>query len=138
MQASWWQYRHWRFRADMNGDGLATTSDVPLWAEWLFFVPGDAFIAQFGSTSFGRFLELTPASFGTATSAALSTALWLLAISAAFYLPRFFVDIVDPTSRQERREKRGAERARKRRERLARRTPRRGGMPVQERREPRF
>jgi hypothetical protein len=143
MLASWWQYRQWRFVADMNGDGLVTSSDVPLWTHWGFFLPGDAFIAQFGSTRLGTFLEVTPASFGGTTSAVLSVALWLLALSAAFYIPRFFVDIVDPTSRQQRRERRVAQRVRKERTPLTHPKPQRsvrhgGALPLEERREPRF
>ena len=142
MQVAWWEYRQWRFLADMNADGMVTVSDLPLWAQWLFFVPGDALIAQFGTTRFGHFLELTPASFGSATSAALSAALWLLAAGVAFYLPRFFIDIVDPTSRQQRRERRQAQRARREHARLARRAqrrlPRRDEQRVQGRREPTF
>jgi hypothetical protein len=64
MQASWWQHRQWKFLADTNGDGVVTTADVPLWAQWFFFLPGDAVISQFGSTSLGRFLELTRRALG--------------------------------------------------------------------------
>jgi hypothetical protein len=141
MQSSWWQYREWVFRKDMNGDGAATASDVPLWAEWLFYWPGDALIAQFGETSFGRFLEVTPASFGSATSAALSVAGWVIVAGAVLYLPRFFIDIVDPTSRQERRERRAAQRARKREARRRKRAQDAPTGPegrLQERREPHF
>jgi hypothetical protein len=145
MQTPWWQYRQWRFLADMNGDGLVTTSDALLWAQWFFFLPGDAFIAQFGTTPLGTFLEVTPASFGSMTSAALSAALWLLAIGAAFYVPRFFVDILDPTSRQQRRERRQARRAQRHAKRAQVRHPkpqrfvrRDGPLPFEERREPRF
>jgi hypothetical protein len=144
MLISWWQYRQWRFNADMSGDGVVTAADVPLWAEWAFYLPGDAIIAQFGATAFGRVLELTPGSFGTEISAMLSAAAWLLALATLVYLPRLFVDIMDPTSRQERIERRRAERTRKRRERLARRRAPRlhsrrvAPLPVEERREPRF
>jgi hypothetical protein len=141
MLTSWWQYRRWNFLADMNGDGLVTTSDAPLWLHWLFFLPGDAFIAQFGDTRLGTFLEVTPASFGSMTSAVLSVVLWLLAIGVVFYLPRFFVDILDPTSRQQRRERRAAQRARRRRAPLTQPQPRRferGELRFDERREPRF
>jgi hypothetical protein len=142
MLASWWQYRQWKFVADMNGDGLVTSSDVPLWTHWCFFLPGDAFIAQFGTTRVGTFLEVTPASFGGTTSAVLSVALWLVAISAAFYIPRLFVDIVDPTSRQQRRERRVAQRVRKRTA-LTHPKPQRSvrhdrPLPFEERVEPRF
>jgi len=151
MQVTWWEYRQWRFIADMNADGMVTASDLPLLAKWIYFVPGDAVIAQFGTTKFGQFLELTPASFGSPTSAALSAVAWLLALLVVFYLPRLFIDIVDPTSRQQRRERRQAHRVRKRQARLARRAQRApNGAPkrarhqqredqrLQERREPTF
>lgn len=144
MQDSWWDYRKWRFLADMNGDGIVSVRDVPHWAAWLFYLPGDAFIALFGTTRVGVFLELTPTSFGGSTSAMLSVALWLLAVAIALYLPRLFVDIVDPTSRQQRRERREARRDRKRQARLARRTAtrplpkRQPTLRYEERREPRF
>jgi hypothetical protein len=142
MQVTWWEYRQWRFLADMNADGLVTASDVLLWAKWAYFVPGDALIAQFGTTRLGNFLELTPASFGSATSAGLSAALWLLALGLVLYLPRFFVDIVDPTSRQQRREHRQARRLRRRQARSARsaqkRALRREPPRVEDRHEPLF
>src|SRR4051812_46618973 len=109
MQGSWWQQRHWKFVADMNGDGALTGSDVSLWAHWLFFMPGDAFIAQFGPTPFGRFLELTQASFGSTQSAWISGLLWLLATGAVFWIRGFFMDVADPTYRQQKREQRQAE-----------------------------
>ena len=90
-----------------------------------------------------RQLELTPASFGSPTSAALSAALWLAAVFVVFYLPRLFIDIVDPTSRQQRRERRQAQRARRKQARLARKAQRqrfvrREDPPLQERQEPTF
>jgi hypothetical protein len=143
MQVTWWEYRQWRFLADMNADGMVTASDLPLWAKWAYFVPGDAFIAQFGTSKIGQFLELTPASLGSPTSAALSAVLWLLALFVVFYVPRLFIDIVDPTSRQQRRERRQAHRARKRQARLARSgqpppARRRAAPRYEERREPTF
>jgi hypothetical protein len=140
MQVTWWEYRQWRFLADMNADGMVTASDLPLWAKWAYFVPGDAFIAQFGTTRIGQFLELTPASLGSPTSAALSAVLWLLAVFVVFYVPRLFIDIVDPTSRQQRRERRQAQRARKRLARRAQRpqSVRRDDERLEERREPTF
>jgi hypothetical protein len=142
MQVTWWEYRQWRFLADMNADGLVTASDLPLWAKWWYFVPGDAAIAQFGTTKLGQFLELTPASLGSPTSAVISALLWLLALALVIYLPILFVDIVDPTSRKERRERRQARRERKREARLAsgkqRRFLRREERPLMERREPTF
>jgi hypothetical protein len=148
MQVTWWEYRQWRFLADMNADGLVTASDLPLWAKFWYFLPGDAVIAQFGTTKLGQFLELTPASLGGPTSAVISALLWLLALGLVVYLPRLFVDIVDPTSRKERRERRQARRARKREARRERKREaalaggkqrrflRRQERPLMERREP--
>jgi hypothetical protein len=68
--------------------------------------------------------------------------LWLLALFVVFYVPRLFIDIVDPTSRQQRRERRQAHRASRRQARLARRAQgrflRRDAERLQERREPTF
>ena len=115
MQASWWQYRGWKFITDMNGDGALSGSDALLWAQWLFFLPGDAFIAYYGPTELGRYLGLTQASFGSATSAGLSVLLWAVAVWAALYLFGFLLDAIDPTYRQQQRESRQA-RARARRD----------------------
>ena len=121
MTQSWWQHRQWQFIADMNRDGALTPSDVWLWLQWLFFMPGDALIAQFGPTPLGRLLELTPASFGASTSVLLSAALWLVGLWALYYSWGYFLDAVDPTYRQQQRERREAEaralRAREQRQR---------------------
>jgi hypothetical protein len=109
MQASWWHYRHWKFAADMNGDGTLSRSDVLLWAQWLYFMPGDAFIAQVGPTDLGRLLGLTQASFGGTISACISGALWLLALLALYYLRAWILDAADPTYRQHLREQRKAQ-----------------------------
>src|ERR1700682_5829197 len=93
MQASWWHYRQWKFVVDMN----------------LFFMPGDAVIALIGPTRFGAMLELTPASFGSATSGWISAILWLLCVWAVFYLRLLILDCADPTYRQQRREWRKAQ-----------------------------
>jgi hypothetical protein len=136
MQSSWWAYRQWRFVADMNGDGSLTGSDLALWAEWLFYMPGDALIAQFGPTPIAASLALTPASFGSSTSAAISAVAWPLAIGVAFYLWGFLLDAGDPTYRQQKREKREAEnkvkRAAKERARLMRRNQKAFGRPRRE------
>ena len=108
MQASWWHYRQWKFVVDMNGDGALTSSDIIRWADWLFFMPGDAVIALIGPTGFGGFLELTPASFGSATSGWISAILWLFCVWAVFYLRLFILDCADPTYRQQQREWRKA------------------------------
>jgi hypothetical protein len=123
MQGSWWHYRHWKFVADMNGDGTLSRSDVLLWAQWLYFMPGDAFIAQVGPTDLGRLLGLTQASFGGTMSACISGALWLLALLAVIYLRAWIIDAADPTYREHLRErrKRDAKARRQLRERRAKR-----------------
>ena len=110
MKNSWWQYRQWRFVADMNRDGAVTGGDVPHWFEWLFFMPGDALIALVGPTWLGPLLDLTPKSFGGGTSALLSVAAWLIALWMLFYLFLFVLDAADPTLRADWRERREAER----------------------------
>jgi hypothetical protein len=112
MQAQWWQYRDWKFATDMNRDGAFTPADISYWAHTLFFMPGDAIIALLGPTSFGGVLHLTPASFGSAISGAISAALWVFAI---LYLRNLLLDCVDPTYRERERESRLA-RLRARRE----------------------
>ena len=110
MQASWWQFRQWRFVLDMNRDGAWTPADISYWAHWLLFLPGDALIALIGPTELGHFLHLTPASFGSATSGLLSAALWVLGICC---VRDFFLDCADPTYRQRRQEQREAEKRRR-------------------------
>ena len=118
MQSAWWQYRSWKIAADMNGDGAVTGVDYAAWAQFFYFLPGDAFIAQFGPTEVGRYLGLTQASFGSVTSALLSAVLWVLAFFVALYVFRFVLDAIDPTYRQQQREGREAK-ARSRRQQKA-------------------
>lgn len=92
----------------MNRDGTVWIDDLRLWAEWLFFLPGDALIAYMGPTALGGMLQLTPASFGTSTPALLSTVLWLFGIWLLFAVVRFIIDAADPTFLAERRERRQA------------------------------
>ena len=128
MQGSWWQQRPWRFAVDMNGDGVLTIADLGQWAHWLFFMPGDAFIAQFGPTGVGGFLELSQTSFGGVTSAWISGLAWLLVAWAIVWLRGFLLDVVDPTYRQQKREWRQAEKQ-ARREAKARARSARGASP---------
>jgi hypothetical protein len=121
MQSAWWQYRSWKIVADMNGDGAVTGADYAAWAQFFYFLPGDAFVAQFGPTEFGQYLGLTQASFGSTTSALLSALLWVIAFFVALYAFRFILDAIDPTYRQQQRESRAARaRARKREKAQAR------------------
>src|SRR5919106_6434393 len=79
------------------------------WWQWLFFLPGNAFIARFGATDVGVWLGLAHASPGSTTSACVSAVLWLAALGAAMYLPGLLMDAADPTYRQQRRERRQAQ-----------------------------
>ena len=110
----WWQHREWRFVADMNRDGAVTMGDVELWWNWLFYLPGDALIAQLGPTALGRSLELTPASFASPLSALISAVLWLLAAWVLAHVPGVVQDVIDPTWRTQRREWRQAQARRQR------------------------
>ena len=108
MQASLWQQRAWQLVGDMNGDGAVNMADAGLWAQSVFFLPGDALIAQFGPTELGRAIGLTQGSFGGAMSAGLSAALWTLGVLAVIYAFWFVLDAIDPTYRQQQREMRQA------------------------------
>lgn len=109
MTQSWWQHRQWRFIADMDRDGTVSRNDLWPWFEWLYLMPGDALIARIGPTPLGILLDLTPKSIGSPASAALSTALWFLAIWLVYAVWAFLVDAANPTYRAERRERRRAE-----------------------------
>ena len=124
MQASWWQQRAWQLVGDMNGDGAVNMADAGLWAKFVFFLPGDAFIAQFGPTELGGAIGLTQASFGGAMSACLSAALWTLGVLAVIYMFGFLLDAIDPTYRQQRRELRRARAQARRAARAHSREPR--------------
>lgn len=101
-------------------------TQVSLWLQWLFLVPGDALIARLAQTPLGALLDLGPKSLGSNISAALSMAIWLVGIWALYGIGIFLVDAVNPTYRAERRERRLAEAAARRallqRERMISRT----------------
>lgn len=68
----------WFLAVDMNCDGLFTISDVNAWTHWLFFLPGDMLIwglMQHEMTA--TFFELTPKSYGSIYSGAISVIGWL-------------------------------------------------------------
>lgn len=107
MQGSWWQSQSWWPWAQ-------------LWWErtqWLFFVPGNAFVAYVGPTELGASLNLTQVSAGSPAAAGLSAGLWLVIVCALFWLTGLIQDAVDPTYRQQQRE---AKQARARAQRDAR------------------
>jgi hypothetical protein len=54
----------WFIAKDMNCDGVFTISDVRLWLEWEFFLPGDGLLwALMRWQEAAIFLELTPADY---------------------------------------------------------------------------
>ena len=70
----------WFIDKDMNCDGLFTISDVGLWAEWAFFLPGDGLLwAVMQSQPLATFLELTPAVYSGWFSGIVSAIIWLIA-----------------------------------------------------------
>ncbi|OGA56107.1 MAG: hypothetical protein A3G81_14710 [Betaproteobacteria bacterium RIFCSPLOWO2_12_FULL_65_14] len=89
-------------------------TDIWLWLQWLFFMPGDALIARIGPTPLGALLDLTPKSFGTTPSAVLSGALWLIGLWTVHAVWAFLIDAAGPTYRADRLERRRAEAAARR------------------------
>ena len=89
-------------------------TQVWLWLQWLFLLPGDTLIAAIAPTPLGALLDLTPKSLGSNTAAALSTALWLIGIWAVYGVWIFLLDAADPTYRADRRERRQARAAARR------------------------
>jgi len=82
----------WTFAQDMNLDGVVTISDVGLWIEWVFFLPGDLMIE--GILLWGPrlavFLELSRADFGGLGSGVVSVFGWLLVGFFIFFSGVFF------------------------------------------------
>ena len=57
-------------------------SDVGLWAEWAFFLPGDGLLwAVMQSQPLATFLELTPAVYSGWFSGVVSAIIWLIALA---------------------------------------------------------
>lgn len=50
--------RLWSFLLDMNADDSITPEDVGLWVHWLFFYPGDLFVALCLSLDLKSLLDL--------------------------------------------------------------------------------
>ncbi len=72
----------WFIAKDMNCDGVFTISDVLLWGEWVFFLPGDGLLwALMEWQSVATFLELTPAAYSGWSSGIVSAIIWLIAIA---------------------------------------------------------
>ncbi len=83
----------WFIAKDMNCDGVFTISDVGLWAEWAFFLPGDGFLwALMQWQNIAIFLELTPAAYSGWISGIFSVIIWFLAMVIWAVLVVFFED----------------------------------------------
>ena len=77
-----WDER-WTFTADMNGDGAVNLSDLWLWAQWMFFAPGDLLllVCMKHFPGLALFLELDAASLSGPLSGTLFFCLALVAIA---------------------------------------------------------
>jgi len=82
--------RMWTIRADMNGDGSVNVADVWLWIKWLYLYPGDWLIYLIGNTAAGRFLNLSPQSYGGELALGVSVVVWLCVadILLRLFLPK--------------------------------------------------
>ena len=71
--------RLWLFEADMNFDGIVGLSDFWLWANWLFYYPGDALLKAIIDYAplVAETLEVSLQSFGSAASGLCSLAIAL-------------------------------------------------------------
>ena len=80
--------RIWKFLWDMNGDGYVTIRDIPEWALWLFYYPGDFIISLIlsnGATA--KFFEMTQDYYGGRLSLALSLIVWLMLVITVWAAP---------------------------------------------------
>ena len=77
--------RSWGLKADMNGDGVTTISDVTAWAEWLYFYPGDYILSlALDSPDLTQFLEISsPTVYGGWLSGIFSAGIWLVVVVAS-------------------------------------------------------
>ena len=97
--------RNWHFRRDMNFDGHFTISDVWLFANSVYFYPGDFIIKSAIGTGIGKFFELSHKQYGGMLSAFISFVFWCFAITLIFfiyiYIRDFFVFVHEKLSRSE-------------------------------------
>lgn len=79
----------WQFSRDMNRDGVFTISDIWLWFQWIFFLPGDALLAATMSNQWlATFLEITPLNYGGWLSGIVSAIAWVILLGIAWLLFR--------------------------------------------------
>jgi hypothetical protein len=77
---NWRFYRNWDMAWDMNRDGAFTITDIQLLLKSIYFYPGDYVVSLVGPTALGRFLEMTPLSYGGWGSGVVSFFCWLLVL----------------------------------------------------------
>jgi len=71
----------WFFAKDINCDGVFTISDVALWLDWAFFLPGDGLLwVLMQMPELANFLELTPDAYSGWFSGIASAIGWLIAL----------------------------------------------------------
>ena len=68
--------RRLQVAADMNHDGVVSMTDVGLWLQWLFFLPGDLATLVVLGTPVGDFLEISLDSLQGWGSGFLSLCVW--------------------------------------------------------------
>jgi hypothetical protein len=76
--------RRLQVRGDMNLDGVVTISDVWLWLQWLYFLPGDLAALVLLDSPVGNFFEITLSSLQGVGSGVLSFFFWFVVLKPFF------------------------------------------------------
>jgi len=76
--------RRLQVRGDMNLDGVMTISDVWLWLQWLYFLPGDLTALVLIDSPVGNFFEITLSSLNGLGSGVLSFFFWFVVLEPFF------------------------------------------------------
>jgi hypothetical protein len=76
--------RRLQVRGDMNLDGVVTISDVWLWLQWLYFLPGDLAALVLLDSPVGNFFEITLGSLQGVGSGVLSFFFWFVVFEPLF------------------------------------------------------
>jgi hypothetical protein len=76
--------RKLQVRGDMSLDGVVTISDVWLWLQWLYFLPGDLAALVLLDSPVGNFFEITLSSLHGVGSGVLSFFFWFVVFEPLF------------------------------------------------------
>jgi len=76
--------RRLQVHCDMNLDGVVTISDVWLWLQWLYFLPGDLTALVLLDSPVGNFFEITLSSLQGVGSGVLSFFFWFVVFEPFF------------------------------------------------------